>query len=63
MRRPGCGRTTRRTGRPDRHRHPEDAEISTSWRWPDLSDLSHELIRAAASDIEQITKKHVHLRG
>jgi len=63
-------RTNDRThlvGRGTAHRHrttrrsPRSADELAAARA--LSNLSHELIHAAATDIEQITKKHVHLRG
>ncbi|MFI7061747.1 DUF1876 domain-containing protein [Kribbella sp. NPDC050124] len=54
-------------GRGTAHRHPDDSEVA---RIGDelataraLSNLSHELIQAAASQIEQITHKNVHLHG
>lgn len=53
-------------GRGTAHRHPGDTEVA---RIGDelataraLSNLSQELIQAAASEIEQITHEHVYLR-
>jgi hypothetical protein len=58
---------THLVGRGTAHRHPDDAEVAEIGdelaAARALSNLSHELIHAAASDIEQITKKHVNLRG
>lgn len=57
---------TNLVGRGTAHRHPDDtdvAEIGDELAVARaLSNLSHELIHAAASDIEKITKEHVHLR-
>jgi hypothetical protein len=54
-------------GRGTAHRHPSDTEVA---RIGDvlataraLSNLAHELIQAAASEIEQITHEHVHLHS
>jgi Rv2632c-like len=56
---------THLVGRGVAHRHPQDQEVAEIGDElavaRALSNLSHELIHAAASDIEQITKKHVHL--
>ncbi|TCC08478.1 DUF1876 domain-containing protein [Kribbella soli] len=58
---------THLVGHGSAHRHPEDAEVAEIGDElavaRALSNLSHELIHAAASDIEQITKKHVHLKS
>jgi hypothetical protein len=58
---------TQLAGHGTAHRHPADAEV------PEigdelavaraLSDLSHQLVHAAATDIEQVTHQRVHLRG
>jgi hypothetical protein len=49
------------------HRHPDDAEVAEIGDElavaRALSDLAHHLLQAAASDIEQITKKRAVLRG
>jgi hypothetical protein len=48
------------------HRHPDDAEVAAIGDElavaRALSNLSHELIHAAAHEIEQVTKQRVHLR-
>jgi hypothetical protein len=63
-----------RTGGPEElvsrgtaHRHPDDTEVA---RIGDelataraLSNLSHELIRAAAEEIEEVNQEHMHLHG
>jgi hypothetical protein len=49
------------------HRHPDDAEVAgigdelATVRV--LSNLSHELIRAAAEEIEEVDQEHMHLHG
>ena len=54
-------------GRGTAHRHPDDAEVAEIGDElavaRALSNLSHELIHAAAGDIEQITKQHVRLHS
>ncbi|TDO48442.1 uncharacterized protein DUF1876 [Kribbella sp. VKM Ac-2527] len=49
------------------HRHPDDVEVAEIGDElavaRALANLSHELIHAAATDIEQITKRRVHLRS
>lgn len=56
---------THLVGRGTAHRHPDDPEVALIGDElavaRALSNLSHELIHAAAGDLEQITKKHVHL--
>ncbi len=48
------------------HRHPADAEVAEIGDElavaRALSDLSHQLLHAAASDIEQITHQRAYLR-
>ncbi|GAA1579646.1 hypothetical protein GCM10009789_36750 [Kribbella sancticallisti] len=54
-------------GRGTAHRHPEDAEVAAIGdelaAARALSSLAHELIHTAATDIEQLTEEHVHLRS
>jgi hypothetical protein len=58
---------TQLVGRGTAHRHPDDAEVAEIGdelaAARALSNLAHELVHAAAADIEKITKKHVHLGG
>jgi hypothetical protein len=58
---------TQLTGHGTAHRHPEDSEVAEIGDEiavaRALSNLSHERIHAAASDIEQLTKEHVRLHS
>lgn len=54
-------------GKGTAHRHPQDAEVAAIGdelaAARALSNLAHELIHTAATDIESITKERVHLRS
>ncbi|TWD82535.1 uncharacterized protein DUF1876 [Kribbella amoyensis] len=56
---------THLVGRGVAHRHPNDLEVAEIGDElavaRALSNLAHELVHAAATDIEQITKQHVDL--
>jgi hypothetical protein len=58
---------TRLTGKGIAHRHPDDAEVAEIGDElavaRALSDLSHQLVHAAATDIEAVTKHRAYLRG
>jgi Rv2632c-like len=58
---------TRLVGRGAAHRHPDDADVAEIGDElavaRALSDLAHQLLDAAAGDIEQVTHQRAHLRG
>jgi hypothetical protein len=58
---------THLSGKGAAHRHPDDAEVAEIGDElavaRALSDLSHQLVHAAAMDIERVTKQRAYLRG
>ncbi len=58
---------TRLVGKGAAHRHPDDAEVAEIGDElavaRALSNLAHQLLDAAAGDIEQVTHQRTYLRG